>query len=908
MAPSVMGAMIKSMKELPKTYDPAAYEDAVYSRWEKSGAFQPASDHDKAALSRKPYTIVMPPPNATGILHLGHALERGLQDALIRYHRMKGFDTLYLPGTDHAAIATASVVDRQLAKEGIDKQELGRKAFAERAKQYALKNKHIIESQNKALGASLDWTRNAFTMDGPREKAVVEAFRRLYKKGLIYRGSYMVNWCPHCRSVLADDEVEHKEQEGVLYHMKYGPFVLATTRPETKVGDTAVAVHPADKRYRQYVGQTVEVQTINGPRKLSVIADKMVDPEFGTGVVKITPFHDRNDYEVYQRHPNEAGPPIEVIGEDGAMTETAGSELAGLDRFEARKKMVAWLKKNELLVKEELHRHSVGHCYRCDSVIEPRISEQWFVKVTDLKKQAVKFVETGDLKFVPKRFTKTFIDWMDKLHDWCISRQIWFGHPVPAYLNDKGEVSLDPKPGFKPSQDTLDTWFSSALWPFSTLGWPDETPDLKRFFPNDVLEYGYDIIFFWVARMVLMDIALEPRGRNKSLAPPFHTAFSHGMVRDERGRKFSKSLGNTLDPLELIGKYGADALRFALTRMNTPGTDMNLDTRRIVDSRNFANKLWNIARYVTSLEGTEAETKLENLNSETLTTFDRAILHKLKATADAVEGAFYDETDYDKDGAEPVPPVLPKGRPYDLAAAGNTLYEFIWSEFADWYVEAAKVQLEDIEQSENTLIILRYVLENSLKLLHPFMPYITEVLWQEAFGHKQMLIVSAWPELPQNLLQPEDVTRYETVKEVVNTIRRLRTENNTPASARINATLHAEEPDWVSETSAVIKQLARLNELSVTDQPVKMPDSVVSSATSGITVLLPKAGLVDDKAAQKRLQGEIEQATLEVARLTDRLANKDYANKAPKHVVAQTKDSLKQAKQRLKKLEVQARG
>lgn len=896
------------MKELPKTYDPAVYEDDISAQWEKAKAFRPASDgNPKLKKQLKPYTIIMPPPNATGILHVGHALMVALEDPLIRYHRMKGFDTLYLPGTDHAAIATSSVVDRKLAEEKVDKHKLGRAKFAKKAKDWALEHKSIIENQVKALGASVDWSRNAFTMDKERETAVNEAFRRLYKKGLIYRGDYMVNWCPVCRTVLADDEVEHKEQEGVMYYMKYGPFTLGTTRPETKVGDTAVAVHPDDKRYKKYVGQEIEVRTINGKRMLRVIADEMVDPEFGTGVVKITPFHDKNDYGVYRRRPKEAGPPIEVIGEDGKMTKAAG-KLAGLDRFVARKKMVDWLKKEKLLVKEEVMKHSVGRCYRSDTVIEPRISRQWFLKVSELKQQALKFVDDGELKFAPARFEKTYRQWIENLHDWCISRQIWFGHPIPVYLNKAGDVSLTKKAGYTASTDTLDTWFSSALWPFSTMGWPKETPDFKRFFPNDVLETGYDIIPFWVSRMVLMTIALDVKDpKTGKLRPPFHTAYLHGLVRDKRGRKFSKSLGNGIDPLEMIGKYGADALRFTLATSGTPGNDIKFDEERVVGSRNFANKLWNIARFI--LAQAEPESDLSKLKSETLTTFDRAILHKLRAAWLECERVFYDEDDYGKVGKNPNAPNAPEyPRPYDLAHAGNTLYTFIWSDFADWYVEAAKVQLKDADQHANTNIILRYVLETILKLLHPFMPFITETIWQQGVGRKELLTTSHWPELHADLDQPEDAERYESIKRVVETIRRLRIEKKVSPSAWPQIILIADELDWLIENADTINRLAHLKMLRVRSNPLTKEERAgsVSAISDTTTVALPLAGLVDEAAESARLQAQIDAAKIEVERLTERLANKDYVSKAPEHVVAETKAKLSEAETRLEKLEADA--
>ncbi|MDP3999897.1 MAG: valine--tRNA ligase [bacterium] len=902
----------RAKQELPKTYEPAAYEDAVYAAWEKSGAFKPASDsRKKADKERRPYSIIMPPPNVTDRLHSGHAIMLALEDALTRYHRKRGFDTLYLPGTDHAAIATAAQVDKQLAADGKTRHDLGRADFEKRTLAFAMENKKIIEDQVRAMGTSCDWSRNAFTLDPPRKAAVAEAFKRLFKKGLIYRGSYMVNWCPTCRTVLADDEVVYKEQEGVLYYMKYGPFTLGTTRPETKVGDTAVAVHPKDKRYAKWVGKEIEVKTINGPRTLRVLADEMVDPEFGTGVVKITPFHDKNDYAVYERRPKEAGPPLEVIGEDGKMTEAAGPKLAGLDRFAARKKMVDWLKHEKLLVKKEVHKHSVGRCYRSDDVIEPRISEQWFLKVSDIKKQAARFARDGDLKFVPQRFEKTYLDWLEKLHDWCISRQVWFGHPVPAYVNAKGEVSLTAKPGFKKSQDTLDTWFSSALWPFSTMGWPKQTaPDFKRFFPNDVLETGYDIIFFWITRMVLMTVALDVKpgaggGAGKgALKPPFHTAYLHGLVRDQRGRKFSKSLGNGVDPLEMIGKYGADALRWMLVTSSSPGNDLKFDEARLVKSRNFANKIWNISRFVT--DTVEGEAGLGDLRAETLTTFDRGILHKLYRTAQTVEAAFHDPAAYDKPGKTPEPATPKKlAKPYDLGFAGNALYEFIWSDFADWYLEAAKVQLRNDEAARNTGIILKYVLETILGLLHPFMPFLTEVIWRDglgkgASGKGSALITSPWPAVHGDLDQPEDGARFDRIREVIETIRRIRAEHQTPAASFVQAYVVTDEPDWIAAAGDVITKLARVSILRVGQNP---PTGEVARAAVGdATVVVPLAGLASDAAAA-HLQREVEAKRMEIERFKERLANEDYVENAPEHVVAETKAQLAEAEAALAKLE-----
>ena len=894
----------KPAKELPKTYDPAAYEDRIYAAWETSGAFKPASDgRTKGAKEKRPYSIVMPPPNVTDRLHSGHAVMIALEDALIRYHRMRGFDTLYLPGTDHAAIATAAQIDKQLAKEGKTRHDIGRKEFRKRATEFGLANKRTIEEQVRAMGASADWSRNAFTMDAPRRAAVQEAFKRLYKKGLIYRGSYMVNWCPACRTVLADDEVEHREQEGVLYHLDYGPFTVATTRPETMVGDTAVAVHPKDKRYAALVGQTVEVTMISGIRKLRVIADDAVDPEFGTGAVKVTPFHDKTDYEIGKRHGLEAP---EVIGEDGKMTEAAGAQLAGLDRFAARKKVVSWLKRKKLLKQEALHKHSVGRCYRSDDVIEPRISEQWFVKVSEIRKQAIRFAEDGDLKFVPQRFEKTYRQWLENLHDWCISRQIWFGHPVPAFVNATGDISLTKKPGFKPSEDTLDTWFSSALWPFSTMGWPKRTADFTRFFPNDVLETGYDIIFFWITRMVLMTVALEVKDeKSGQLKPPFHTAYLHGLVRDGRGRKFSKSLGNGVDPLKMIAKYGADALRWMLTTSASPGNDMKFDEDRLVKSRNFANKLWNISRFVIEqTDGAPEGGKLASrLDAGTLTSLDRGILHKLLRTARTVEAALHDPAAYDKPGKVPAESrTKPLAKPYDLGFAGNALYEFIWSDFADWYLEIAKVQLANPQTAGNTAAILRFTLETILGLLHPFMPFVTEVVWREGLGKQEPLITSSWPELHEDLDQPEDGARFDRIRELVEAIRRIRATHKTPAKSFVQAYIVTDEPAWVLEASDAINKLARLSMLRIGQHPPK--DKVASVAVGDTTVVVPLAGLASD-VATGRLQQEIEQAKMDIERLKGRLGNEDYVEHAPQHIVAETKARLAEAEAALAKLEAQ---
>ncbi|MEX2043276.1 MAG: valine--tRNA ligase [Patescibacteria group bacterium] len=884
-------------KELPKTYDPAAYEGAVYAAWEKSGAFKPVSDtKPKLRKERKAYTIILPPPNVTGVLHVGHSLMITLEDALVRYHRMKGFDTLWLPGTDHAAIATEIKVEQALREEGKDKRELGKAAFVRRAKQWAKDHKHIIEDQTRAMGASVDWSRNAFTMDKAREQSVQEAFKRLYKQDLIYRGSYMVNWCPHDRTVLSEEQVVHKEQEGVLYYLKYGPFTLATTRPETKVGDTGVAVHPKDKRYAKWVGQTIDVEMINGTHQIKVVADEAVDPEFGTGAVKVTPFHDPNDYEIGLRHQLDQ---LEVIGEDGRMTEAAGKRLAGLDRFEARKKTVDWLKQKKLLVKEEVIKHSVGRCERCDAVIEPRVSTQWFVRMTKIAKTALAFVDDGRLKFAPARFEKTYRMWLEQLHDWCISRQIWFGHPLPAYVNGKGETSLTAKPGFKKSPDTLDTWFSSALWPFSTMGWPKQTADFKHFFPNDVLETGYDIILSWVVRMCLMTAALEVKNpATGRVDPPFHTVYLNGIVRDGRGRKFSKSLGNGVDPLEMIGKYGTDALRFTLATSNAPGADVNFDEQRVVKSRNFANKIWNISRFV--INAVEGEAGLDDLQAETLTTFDRGILYKLYRLNQEVERSFHDPAAYDKPGIEPRPAEVRRPRTYDLAHAGNALYQFVWSDFADWYLEAAKVQLRNAETARNTGIILKHVLETALHLLHPLMPFVTEVIWRDGLGRKDPLITGAWPAVHEDLDQPEDGERFDRIREVIETIRRIRAEHKTPAASFVQAYIVTDEPAWIVEAGDVINKLARLSMLRVGQHPPR--GDVASAAVGDATVVVPLAGLASDTAAG-HLQREIEAKRMEIERLKGRLANKEYVENAPEHVVAETKAKLAEAEAALAKLE-----
>ena len=747
-------------KELAKQYDPAEVEDRIYQSWLDGKYF-----HAKLDEHKKPYTIVIPPPNITGQLHMGHALDETLQDILIRFRRMQGYDTLWLPGTDHASIATEAKIVEAMKKEGLTKEDIGRDKFLERSWTWKEQYGGRIVSQLKKLGSSCDWDRERFTLDEGCSRAVREVFVRLYEKGLIYRGERIINWCPHCRTSISDAEVEYTEKDGSFWHIRY-PFAdgsgyveLATTRPETMIGDTAVAVHPEDPRYKDLVGKMLILPLVG--REIPLIADEYVERDFGTGVVKITPAHDPNDFEVGLRHNL---PVINVMTDDGHMTDDCG-KYAGMDIYECRKQIVKDLEEAGYLIKIEPMKHNVGSCYRCHTVVEPRVSKQWFVKMEPLAKPAVEVVRNKEIRLIPERMEKVYYNWMENIKDWCISRQLWWGHRIPAwYCDDCGETIVAkeaptacPKCGgthLHQDEDTLDTWFSSALWPFSTLGWPDDTPEMRHYYPTSTLVTGYDIIFFWVARMIFS--ALEYTGK-----APFNTVLFHGLVRDAQGRKMSKSLGNGIDPLEIIDKYGADALRFALSTGNSPGNDMRFSDEKVESSRNFANKIWNAARFVLmNLPENEPAPHLP----AALETEDKWILSKYNTLVKSVT----DNLDR-----------------FELGIAVQKLYDFIWDILCDWYIELVKVRLrEEGETAANARAVLVYVMSNTLKLLHPFMPFITEEIWQTLPHEGESIMISAWPEYDPALDFSADETEMERVMDAIRAIRNRRAQMNVPPSKK----------------------------------------------------------------------------------------------------------------------------
>ena len=747
-------------KELAKAYEPKEVEDRIYDFWMKGKYF-----HAEVDPKKKPYTIVIPPPNITGQLHLGHAMDETLQDTLIRWRRMQGYSALWLPGTDHASIATEAKIVEAMRKEGISKEDLGREKFLERA--WAWKDQYggrIVE-QLKKLGSSCDWDRLRFTMDEGCNKAVNHVFKKLYDKGLIYRGERIINWCPHCKTSISDAEVEFEEKEGSFWHLRYpladgtGYIELATTRPETMLGDTAVAVHPDDERYKALVGKTVILPLVN--KEIPIIADTYVEQDFGTGVVKITPAHDPNDFEVGLRHKL----PVINIMDDGGVINENGGKYAGMPALEARKQIVQDLDAGGYLIKIEPIKHNVGTCYRCGTVVEPRVSTQWFVKMEPLAKPAVDVVKNGEIRFIPDRMDKIYYNWMENIKDWCISRQLWWGHQIPAWYCDCGETIVSetepkvcPKCGgthLKRDEDTLDTWFSSALWPFSTLGWPEKTPELEYFYPTDTLVTGYDIIFFWVARMIFS-------GLEHMDAIPFNTVFYHGLIRDAQGRKMSKSLGNGVDPLDIIAEYGADALRFTLVTGNSPGNDMRFSEEKVAASRNFANKIWNAARFILmNIEGKDIECTLP----EKLFTSDKWILNRFNNVTAAVTENL---------------------EKFELGMAVSKLYDFIWDDFCDWYIELAKIRMNgaDEQSADSARRVLVWVMSNTLRLLHPFMPYITEEIWQTLPHDGEALIVAKWPEYDEALAFPAEAADMEKVMAVIRAVRVRRNEMNVPPSKK----------------------------------------------------------------------------------------------------------------------------
>ncbi len=865
------------MKELAKTYDPKGMEDRIYEKWLEKKYF-----HAEVDRTKKPFTIVIPPPNVTGKLHMGHALDETLQDILIRYKRMSGYNALWIPGTDHASISTEVKVTNQLKAEGIDKKELGREGFLKRAWQWKEEYGGAIINQLKKLGSSCDWDRERFTMDEGCSQAVLEVFIRLYEKGYIYKGSRIINWCPVCKTSISDAEVEHEEQAGHFWHINYpikdsDRFVeIATTRPETMLGDTALAVNPEDERYQDIIGKTVILPLVG--REIPVIADSYVDMEFGTGVVKITPAHDPNDFEVGRRH---RLPEINILNDDATINENGG-KYAGMDRYEARKMMVKELEEQGLLVKVADHAHNVGTHDRCGTTVEPLIKQQWFVKMEELAKPAIEAVKNGELTFVPERFDKTYLHWLENIRDWCISRQLWWGHRIPAYYCDGcGELvvareipQVCPKCGgkhFTQDPDTLDTWFSSALWPFSTLGWPKQSADLDYFYPTDVLVTGYDIIFFWVIRMVFS--GYEQTGKS-----PFHHVLIHGLVRDAQGRKMSKSLGNGIDPLEIIDQYGADALRFTLVTGNAPGNDMRFYMERVEASRNFANKIWNASRFI--LMNMEKAEVPKELAPDRLTGADKWILSKANTLAKDVTA------NMDK---------------FELGIAVQKLYDFIWEEFCDWYIEMVKPRLYQEEDSTKAAALwtLKTVLANALKLLHPFMPFITEEIFCNLTGEESIMI-SAWPEYRQSWEFAPDESAVERIKEAVRGIRNVRSGMNVPPSkkAAVIVVAEKEEVREIFERGRVFFQtLAYASEVRIQPDKAGVGGDAVSAVTADAAIYMPFADLVDLDKELERLKKEEARLTGELKRVNGMLNNEKFLSKAPQSKIEEEKEKLEKYSQ-----------
>ncbi len=864
-------------KELAKAYDPSEVEDRTYDFWIKGGYF-----HAKCEKDKKPYTIVMPPPNITGQLHMGHALDETLQDILIRYHRMAGYDTLWLPGTDHASIATEAKIVEDMKKEGLTKEELGREKFLERAWEWKNKYGGRICGQLKKLGSSCDWDRERFTLDEGCNKAVNEVFVKLYDKGLIYRGERIINWCPHCLTSISDAEVEYEEQQGHFWHLRYpfkdgsGYLELATTRPETLLGDTAVAVNPDDDRYKDIVGKTLILPIVH--REIPVISDNYVEMDFGTGVVKITPAHDPNDFEVGLRHDLEV---INVLTPDAKITEDY-PKYAGMDRYEARKAIVADLEKEGALVEIEDYSHNVGTCYRCGTTVEPRVSKQWFVKMKPLAGPAIDAVKNGETRFIPRRFEKVYFHWLENIRDWCISRQLWWGHRIPAwYCSDCGEITvsaLEPcscgKCGSKnitQDPDTLDTWFSSALWPFSTLGWPENTEDFKHYYPTNTLVTGYDIIPFWVMRMMFSGI--EQTGR-----APFDTVLIHGLVRDAQGRKMSKSLGNGIDPLEIIDKYGADALRFTLANGNSPGNDMRFSDEKVEASRNFANKLWNASRFVhMNIDDYD----VRNVLPADLETEDKWIISTLNS--------------YTKEICENL-------EKFELGIAVQKLYDFIWDCYCDWYIELAKSRLQsDGESAQNARQVLVWVLTKILLLLHPFMPFITEEIWQSLPHEGETIMTQEYPQYDENLCFPEASREMEMVMEAIKSIRIRRAEMNVPPSRKAKVYISAKEQKPYENGSKFIVKLASANEVEVGSSFAI--DGAVTIVTADAKIYIPMEELVDREEELKRLNKELQNVQKELAMAQGKLNNENFISKAPKPVVDKVKATAEKMTEKLALIE-----
>ena len=865
-------------KELAKQYDPKEVEDRIYKGWLDKKYF-----HAKCEKGKDTFTIVIPPPNITGQLHMGHALDNTLQDILIRFKRMQGYDTLWLPGTDHASIATEAKIVEKMKEEGLTKADIGRDGFLERAWEWKKQYGGRIIEQLKKLGSSCDWDRERFTLDEGCNKAVNEVFERLYNKGLIYRGERIINWCPHCKTSISDAEVEYEEQAGHFWHLRYpfkdgsGYLELATTRPETLLGDTAVAVNPNDERYKDMVGKTLILPLVH--REIPVVADDYVEMDFGTGVVKITPAHDPNDFEVGLRHNLEV---INVLTDDAHIVEDY-PKYAGMDRYEARKAIVADLEAEGALVRVEDYTHNVGTCYRCGSTVEPKVSKQWFVKMKPLATPAIDAVKKGETKFVPQRFEKVYFHWLENIKDWCISRQLWWGHRIPAwYCADCGEITVSKtgasacahcgSKNITQDPDTLDTWFSSALWPFSTLGWPEETEDFKHYYPTNTLVTGYDIIPFWVMRMMFS--GLEQTGE-----VPFDTVLIHGLVRDSQGRKMSKSLGNGVDPLEIIAEYGADALRFSLATGNSPGNDMRYIPERVEASRNFANKIWNAARFILmNLENDE----VIPLDLNTLALEDKWILSKYNSV---------------------VAEVTDNLEKYELGLAVQKLYDFIWDVFCDWYIEICKSRLNGADEAaKNTArSVLVYVFTNTLALLHPFMPFITEEIWQSMPHKGEALMITEWPKFSESLKFEAEEEDFEKIMNVIKAIRNRRAEMNVPPSKKAKVCIATNDQKTFLEGAAYICRLAFASEVEAGDS--FETEGAVRIVTDNATVYMPMRELVDFSAELERLNKDLKKALVDKEFFEKKLNNPGFVAKAPAQLIEQQKESLAKVLEKIKMLE-----
>jgi len=870
-------------RELPKVYEPQQVENRIYKMWEENGYFKPNGKADA-----KPFTIVMPPPNVTGQLHMGHAMDATLQDTLIRFKRMQGYDALWVPGVDHAGIATQIKVEEELrTKEGLSRYDLGREKFLERVWDWKHKYGNRIVEQQKKLGASCDWDRAAFTMDETCSKAVREVFVSLYEKGLIYKGSRIINWCPNCVTALSDAEVEYVDKPGHLWHIRYpladgsGEVVVATTRPETMLGDTGVCVNPNDERYQHIIGKTVILPLMN--KEIPVVADDYAEMEFGTGCVKMTPAHDPNDFEVGLRHNLEV---IRVLDDNGKVN-ALGGKYEGMDRYDARKAIVADLEEGGYLVKIEDHAHNVGTCYRCHKDVEPIISAQWFVKMKPLAEEAIRCVNDGETKFVPERFTKNYMNWMNNIRDWCISRQLWWGHQIPVwYCADCGHMTCSREDAhvcekcgssnIERDPDVLDTWFSSALWPFETLGWPNvEAEDLKKYYPTSVLVTGYDIITFWVSRMIVS--GLEHMGK-----APFHTVLIHGLVRDNQGRKMSKSLGNGIDPLEMIEKYGCDALRMNMVTGNSPGNDMRFYVERCEAMRNFANKLWNASRYVMMNLAEDAKNELPDLSK--LEIADKWVLSKLNTL---------------------IGEVTENMEKYELGVAIQKIYDFVWDIYCDWYIEMTKARLfaEDAERKQTAIGVLVYVLDQILRLLHPFMPFITEEIWQSIPHEGEALIIAQWPEVRDDLSFKTECAQMESVMDAIRAIRNRRTEMNVPPSKKAELFVLTAKPQVFTEGEGFLQRLAYAEAVTLLDKEPGNLDGMVTINTADAKLYIPMGQLVDVAKELERINKELEKNRKFLASLEGKLSNEKFVSRAPEAVVNAEKEKAAKTRDLIESLE-----